>query len=69
MHILCLLVLWQNYIYFTNIFACGCRGVDTILELGGLSQRWGEDQECARANVLDHTHQYVNTPTYRAYLL
>ena len=43
------------------------RGVDTILELGGLSQRWGE--KCARAKIFDHTHQYVNMPTYRAYLL
>ena len=33
----------------------------------GLSQRWGE--KCAHEKFFDHTHQYVNTPTYRAYLL
>ena len=40
------------------------RGVDTILELGGLSYiRGGKKNVCAQ--TFDHTHQYVNTPTYR----
>ena len=50
--------------YIVNLvtYEIHIRDVDTILELGGLSQRWGE-------KMFDHTQQYVNTPTYHAYLL
>ena len=44
-------------------------GVDTILELGGAELEVGRKMcACLRAQIFDHTHQYVNTPTYSAYI-
>ena len=62
MHTVCIILSqqlrsWKNTYYHM--------GVDTILELGGAELEVG--RKCARAQIFNHTHLYVNTSTYSAY--